>query len=75
MFYAIRLHNDPDTIVVNHCKQTVFRLFLDAALKTVAYRIRFQQASRGQPPCADGAPAFPGQATLADSSLRIGLRI
>ena len=37
MFYAIRPCNDLDTIVANGRKQTVLHLFLDAALKTVAY--------------------------------------
>ena len=37
LFYAIRPCNDLDTIVANGRKQTVVRLFLDAALKTVAY--------------------------------------
>ena len=34
---AIRPCNDLDTIVANGHKKTAFRLFLDAALKTVAY--------------------------------------
>ena len=38
LFSAIRPHNDLDTIVANGCKQTVVRLLLDAALKTVTYR-------------------------------------
>ena len=37
LFYAIRPCNDLDTIVANGRKQTVLHLFLDAALKTVAY--------------------------------------
>ena len=37
MFYAIRPCNDLNTIVANGRKKTVLHLFLDAALKTVAY--------------------------------------
>ena len=37
MLDAIRPCNDLDTIVANGHKKTAFRLFLDAALKTVAY--------------------------------------
>ena len=37
LFYAIRPCNDLDTIVANGRKQTVLHLFLNAALKTVAY--------------------------------------
>ena len=37
LFCAIRPCNDLDTIVANGRKQTVLHLFLDAALKTVAY--------------------------------------
>ena len=37
LLYAIRPCNDLDTIVANGHKKTAFRLFLDAALKTVAY--------------------------------------
>ena len=38
LFYAIRLCNGLDTIVSNGRKKTMFRLLLDTALKTVAYR-------------------------------------
>ena len=38
LFYAIRPCNGLDTIVSNGRKKTMFRLLLDTALKTVAYR-------------------------------------
>ena len=38
LFYAIRPCNGLDTIVSNGRKKTMFRVLLDTALKTVAYR-------------------------------------
>ena len=43
LFYVIRPCNGLDTIVSNGRKKTMFRLLLDTAVKTVAYRWQVSQ--------------------------------
>ena len=45
LFYVIRPCNGLDTIVSNGRKKTMFRLLLDTAVKTVAYRWQVIQKS------------------------------